>query len=564
MLKYAEIIEDYITNYGLNIIPTDIKKRAVIEWGKYQTQRLPFQELSVIMREIARKDAGKKEFEKEARVQGFAVITGEISNLTVLDFDLDHISPEWFKTFSELNIPIAKTGSGGRHFYFRYSDKLQTLASQKTRIDIRNNGGYAVIPPSQSDKGSYEWVKDLSNKLIELPNEFVVWYKHHNNQDTSKSFLVDKKATTFEGVSEGGRNHKATQVAGSLINAFRSDLNLAWNSLKTWNLENNPPLEEKELETVFNSIAKIDARNNPVIKVKDIDEEVDTSTLLDFTMREELPLGIPDIDNKFRFPSGFYLIPGTPGTGKGFFALWLTRIFWERYQKKSIYYSLEMSEELVRQRYLQTWSDLTLEQFKEVVEKKDYSRIAKAVSYVKEKVIIVDEFGVDNLKLQTPENFKISFENYYQKGYRIFHFDHFHQLSGSNVNDKNQEVAEKWGLMFQSLSKQYSDTWLFIFAQPRGEAFEKKILKMEHISGSKSIVQKCEMFISLNKQILVDEGSEVLQIKNDTRMIDMYLGKNRLSSENDTIFNLYNLPTGNFVSLNDYKSFSSYDLFMKG
>jgi len=548
-----ELFEKYINDFGFSIIPVAKDKRPIGGWAEFQKRRISPQELKDTVIEFTKADAGKEEFKKLARFQGIGVVTGQISNITVLDFDLSSEDTEWYSIFSEMNIPTVKTVSGGRHFYFNYSTKLYTLAT-KIHIDVRNDGGFVVMPPSRvelKDKtlGSYSWIKDLTNSLVDIPTEFYSWFKS-KNQISDKFVVINKPPVTLEGASEGTRNQKATQVAGLYINSHRGDLDLAWGALQNWNLQrNNPPLDEKELRATFNSIAKKDSINNPEVKVA---QDINLDNLLDFTMREELPIGIPEFDFKFRFPAGFYVISGTPGSGKGWFALWLTRLFWERHKKKSIYFSLEMTEQLVRQRYLQSWSDLTEEQFKQVVTKKDYSKIQKAMSMVQEKIMIVDEFGGSDTKLQTPENFKILFEKYYQMGYRIFHFDHFHQLAGTNVNDKNQEATEKWGYLFQGLAKEYPDTWLFIFAQPKGSVYKSRVLSMEDISGSKSIIQKCEIFLSLNKNVKIDETSDNLKIENDTRVVDLYMDKNRLTSHPRTMFNLYNLNTGNFCLYEDF------------
>lgn len=552
-----EIVKSYINDYGLSIIPVREDKRPLVtSWKDYQVKKPSFDVFTELVRKNSRQG---NEF------QGVAVVTGEISGLTILDFDLSSEDTEWYAIFSEMNIPSVKTISGGKHFYFSYTPELYTLAS-KISIDIRNNGGYAVMPPSYAKNKKdnmlypYQWLKDLKNPLTKVPSDFVNWYKHKNQINTYTQIL--KPVTSFEPASEGSRNQKATQVAGSLINSLRGDLNLAWTTLKTWNLENNPPLEEEELRTTFNSIVKRDSLNNPQIEVEVAD--IDLDNLLEFDLREELPLGIPTFDFVFRFPAGFYVVSGVPGTGKGWYALWLTRVFWERHKKKSVYFSLEMNEQLVRQRYLQAWSDLSEDEFKQVIQNKDYKKIQKARDMVAEKMMIVDEFYSSDTKHQTPENFKKLFEKYYALGYRIFHFDHFHQLEGMNDNNKNQGVAEKWGQLFQSISKQYQDAWLFVFAQPKGGAYRERLLRMEDISGSKSVIQKCEFFISLSKKTKIDENADVLKIENDTRAVDMFLEKNRLTSHSNKVFNLYNLETGNFTTFDDYLRISTKEFLLKG
>lgn len=59
---------------------------------------------------------------------------------------------------------IIKTGSGGRHYYFRMPDF--DLGNPKpwgktAGIDIKGTGGYVVAPPSVSARGGYEVIEDL-------------------------------------------------------------------------------------------------------------------------------------------------------------------------------------------------------------------------------------------------------------------------------------------------------------------------------------------------------------------------------------------------------------------
>lgn len=266
--------------------------------------------------------------------------------------------------------------------------------------------------------------------------------------------------------------------------------------------------------------------------------------LLVTEQRPCMPLGIEKLDKHFPFPTGYYVICANPGAGKGWFALWVSRKAFLKYQKKTVYFSLEMSEPLVRTRVLQQWSDLTQSQFESGM------GVTKALQLLKKDVLVVDVFNVDDSKKQTPQEFTRLIEYYYLFGYRVFHFDHLHELDGANDNNRNQGVTELWAKTFQTLCKTYKDIWLFVYAQPNGAAANKSILKRTDIAGSKAITQKCEFFLSLNRSIKRDDNGEVV-IDSENREVILWLDKSRVTSANHIGFKLYFSLTGNYESTMD-------------
>lgn len=265
------------------------------------------------------------------------------------------------------------------------------------------------------------------------------------------------------------------------------------------------------------------------------------SDLTKIEKRDELLTSITSIDTDFGFPSGFYVICGNPGAGKGWFALWLSRMSYIHNQKKSVYFSLEMSEQLVRSRILQQWSDLTKTEYESKIS------VAKALELIAQDVIIVDTFYNDDQKKQTPDSFMIWVDEYYKIGYRIFHFDHLHELDGANDNKKNQGVTERWAKVFQNICKKYSDLWLFVYVQPNGAAANKNILRRTDIAGSKAITQKCDFFMSLNREVKLDEMG-LVEMNTNSRKVFLFLDKTRYTDKTHIGFALHFSYTGNYFS----------------
>lgn len=96
--------------------------------------------------------------------------TGRASGLFVIDIDRKN-GKDGFKTLAALEAeyaPLSKTltsqtPSGGLHLYFLMPDTdppLRNTASKELGpgIDTRGEGGYVILPPSETDDGSYKWV----------------------------------------------------------------------------------------------------------------------------------------------------------------------------------------------------------------------------------------------------------------------------------------------------------------------------------------------------------------------------------------------------------------------
>lgn len=267
--------------------------------------------------------------------------------------------------------------------------------------------------------------------------------------------------------------------------------------------------------------------------------------LTEIPKKDALLTGIKKIDERFGFPTGYYIILGAPGSGKSWLSLWLSRVFYRLNGVQSVYFSLEMPETMVRKRILQQWSDIPYDVFES-----GQANTSKAVELMQKDVLIVDEFYPEDTKQRTPENFVAWIDEYYKLGYRVFHFDHFHELDGAATNDMNQMAVEKWGLTFQKLCKKYEDIWLIIYAQPNASSSSKSILRRTDLMGSKALAYKCDYFLSINRLIDPDDLEKTLS--DDTqREVIFYLDKTRYTNEPHVGFKLHFSETGNFFSIEE-------------
>ena len=135
------------------------------------------------------------------------VPTGDVNNIIVLDIDIkDDGLTEWKAYMKEHGEPLTltvKTPSDGYHYYLKnkFENELIQYLTTRTKyrgvgIDIRNNGGYVVAPPSTINNVAYEVV--LNEAPIEIPTSLLQWLLTGVNQTTKKSSTKQTPSTTTQ------------------------------------------------------------------------------------------------------------------------------------------------------------------------------------------------------------------------------------------------------------------------------------------------------------------------------------------------------------------------------
>src|SRR4051812_17864237 len=87
---------------GFNVFPVGLDKKPRSAWKSYQVRRIHEEEINQWM---------------NMTPPAWAVVTGRISNVIVLDFD----GAKGLHTMRQLKLdPHVRTGSGGYHVYFKH------------------------------------------------------------------------------------------------------------------------------------------------------------------------------------------------------------------------------------------------------------------------------------------------------------------------------------------------------------------------------------------------------------------------------------------------------------
>jgi len=146
-IKYSERFKAVLAyrQKKLSVIPVGDNKNPFIAWKEFQARRATEDELLAWWTKWPGANIG--------------IVTGKISNLSVLDCDNEAavaLIEEWLP--DSFLCPIVGTPRGGRHYWFAYDETIKTTTGILPGIDIRNDGGYVIAPPSLTPRGVYKWI----------------------------------------------------------------------------------------------------------------------------------------------------------------------------------------------------------------------------------------------------------------------------------------------------------------------------------------------------------------------------------------------------------------------
>ena len=184
-----------------------------------------------------------------------AIPTGSLSHLVVLDVDPRHGGTESLAALEAKHRALpetlqARTGGGGRHFFFALADG-QIIRNSAGKLgpglDLRGDGGYVVVPPSvhPETKELYRWANKA--KPAPVPAWFI--------EALSASVLVIESVSDAS-IPAGERNDTLVRIAGAMRRrgctrpAIEAAL-LAENAQRC-----SPPLSNNEVLAIAHSVCR--------------------------------------------------------------------------------------------------------------------------------------------------------------------------------------------------------------------------------------------------------------------------------------------------------------------
>jgi predicted lipoprotein with Yx(FWY)xxD motif len=231
---------------GMSVIPVDQKKVPLIKWEPYQKKRASEEEI--------------KSWFKKFPSANIGIVTGEISNLLVVDCDTPASIQQIQEAIPEsLVVPCESTPRGGMHFFFSHSPGFSNRARVAEGIDIRTEGGYCAVAPSVNGTGKgWIWVLSLLdadppcilNSITSLFNSLSLsLYARENQKVTEKDYnnvsQVSQSITNF--FTEPGRDDDIFHLANCAVKG-NANLEILTQGLKIIARNCEPPFPENEVE----------------------------------------------------------------------------------------------------------------------------------------------------------------------------------------------------------------------------------------------------------------------------------------------------------------------------
>jgi hypothetical protein len=247
-LKYASL--------GWSILPIgageDGKAPLISTWVQYQKER-PSEDL-------IRSWWGKW---PNANI---AVVTGRLSGISVVDIDCkkDQVTGEIIKTgVNEGLTPtlMARSGGLGWHYFYKYQDGLASKIGFRELVDLKSDGGYIILPPSDHKSGNrYEWHSNLDKELIApFPEEIWLELSQAKKPKSQLPVVTTSPAPIITPeIPMGTRNGAFASIVGKLVS------HLPVTDWESWakplifmaNAGNKDPLPGAELLSVYSSITQ--------------------------------------------------------------------------------------------------------------------------------------------------------------------------------------------------------------------------------------------------------------------------------------------------------------------
>lgn len=216
------------------------------------------------------------------------IACGKRSGIVVLDVDEGH---DGYTSLANLEgiygklplTPIAKTGGGGEHIFFKHPGvEIRNSASKLgAGLDIRGDGGYVVAAPSIHPNGNrYEWVIRPSDDVdfADMPAWMIEILQARGESPAPLPVSANGK------IANGSRNATLTSLAGTMRRrGFDEDAMFV--ALKSHNEKYCiPPLSDGEVLQVAKSVMRYEP--SAPVKVKEAPQITNVEDLLDEIERE--------------------------------------------------------------------------------------------------------------------------------------------------------------------------------------------------------------------------------------------------------------------------------------
>ncbi len=213
-----------------------------------------------------------------------AIRTGSVSGVVVIDIERDgfesfaivcarHDAQEWVP-----DTWAVATGGGGGHLYLAHPGPhvhIKTTAGVLAPgVDVRGDGGYAILPPSLHASGNrYQWSEGLAPWEVDLaPVPDWLLALLIDPPRPSRLTMTGRPRYVVAGgpIPEGERNATLTSLAGSMRRHGCGEQSIAA-ALAVENAARcHPPLDTDEVAKIAASVARYAPAPEPAVFVRDL------------------------------------------------------------------------------------------------------------------------------------------------------------------------------------------------------------------------------------------------------------------------------------------------------
>lgn len=244
---------------GYSVIPVrSADKRPQIKWEPFQQRKATSEEITAWWQQWPDANIG--------------IVCGAVSGITVVDVDGEkgRVSARGL-TRALPPTRVVKTPHG-HHLYYAYTPDLHTGAGFLDGLDVRNDGGYVVAPPSMVDGVKYVLFRDVPIVAI---GEAAAGIYRTPSQNGAKPQADPGWVTALlrEGAVEHHRNASAIRLAGYFHSKGLPE-DIIQTMLLAFGQRCKPPMAEHELLTVVRSAIRY-AVAPPMLQINDAPEMED-------------------------------------------------------------------------------------------------------------------------------------------------------------------------------------------------------------------------------------------------------------------------------------------------
>lgn len=190
------------------------------------------------------------------------IVTGKVSGISVVDVDGDGGKKALKDAGLQLPATRMHKTPHGWHFIYAYDPKFKQGQGLLDHVDVRNDGGYIVVPPTVVTDGTgYTILHDVPIAKIAVPEMLQKQAK-----DEAQAKAVNKERTLrpqwasqllANPPAEPGRNASAARIAG-YFHRQGVPTDVIFEILSPWAEKCSPPFPQDELIQVVESVTRYD------------------------------------------------------------------------------------------------------------------------------------------------------------------------------------------------------------------------------------------------------------------------------------------------------------------